>query len=90
MTQERINALINQTEDWQRGDEDSFEVNRLHWVNMYRKLGNKIPSQHSNDPDEKRSSQFQRRMQQAYKQKYKWMTQERVDALNNHTEGWKW
>ena len=91
MTQERIDALNNKTEGWKWENDDPFEENRLHWVDMYRKLGNKTPSKHSKDPDEKRAGQWQGDMRKAYKKKdNKRMTQERIDALNNHTEGWKW
>ena len=87
MTQERINAL-NATEGWTWKD-DPFQENLEHWIAQYKKKGNETPSQSSKDKDEKRAAKWQSKMRTDYKKKKKWITQERIDALND-TEGWKW
>ena len=86
ITQERID-ILDATEGW-RWDEDSFDLNLENWIFQYKKLS-KYPSRESKDPDEKRTGQWQASMRKGYNKKEKWMTQERINKLNN-TEGWKW
>ena len=83
---ERI-SILESTTGWKWNENDNWENNRLHWVNMYNKLGKF--SQHSNDPEEKKAATWQSHQRKYYKKKDNWMTSERISSLNN-TPGWKW
>ena len=88
MTVKRI-ELLESIEGWTWEDEDSWEINRLHWIAMYSKLGNKKPSASSKDLDEKKAGTWQSQQRIHYKKKSSWMTPGRISILEA-TEGWAW
>ncbi len=87
MTSERIN-ILNNTPGWMWEEEDTWELNRLHWISQRNRLGKK-PSETSNDANEKRAGAWQSKQRQGLKKKTSWMTPERINILNN-TPGWSW
>jgi hypothetical protein len=86
LSADRIRAL-NDTPGWTWVDEDPFPAQVDHWNTQYMKKGNKNPSQHSKDPEEKRAGEWQDRQRQAYKTGK--LSAERIQCLND-TPGWIW
>jgi len=86
MSDERI-ELLNNTPGWTWDEEDTYQEQWDHWKDQYVKKGNKKPSDHSKDPDEKRAGQWQSKQRQAYKKKT--LSEERIELLND-TPGWTW
>ena len=87
MTTERI-SVLESTKGWKWDEDDSWELNRLHWLSQFQKLGRK-PSDTSNTLEEKRAGQWQSDQRKSYIKKESRMTVERIAALNA-TPGWKW
>jgi len=87
MTPERI-TMLNNTLGWKWDVKDSWENNRLYWLQQHQKLG-RAPSCSSNDPDEKKAAKWKTEQRTSYNKKDKRMTSERIETLNN-TPGWKW
>jgi superfamily II DNA or RNA helicase len=65
-----------------------WELNRLHWIAQYEKLG-KTPIAMSKDVEEKRAGAWQQNQRTYFKNNSKWMTEERIRILTE-TDGWKW
>ncbi len=87
MTSERILSL-NNTKGWVWREEDTWELQRLHWIKQYSIL-KRNPSQHSKDKDERQAGRWQSRQRQAYKNKEPWLTLQRITTLDEIQE-WKW
>jgi hypothetical protein len=64
-----------------------WEMRRQLWVTQYATKGNKNPSEHSKDIEEKRAGSWQSKMRQCYKKGK--LSPERTCALND-TTGWEW
>jgi superfamily II DNA or RNA helicase len=87
MTEERIKAL-EATEGWKWKEDDTWEQIRQKWERFYR--DNRIyPLRASKNSDEKYLGEWQASQRKDYKNKEKYMTEERIKALEA-TEGWKW
>ena len=84
---ERITAL-EATEGWTWEEEDTFELNRIHWLSQYQILG-KTPSYASKNKDEKKAGTWQSHIRENYKNKESCMIPERIATLEA-TPGWKW
>jgi hypothetical protein len=87
MTSERI-KILEKTTGWKWEEADAWLIQYENYVEIYNKLGRQ-PSLGSKDIDEKSAAQWQQEQRQAYKNKYKRMTSERIKILEE-TTGWKW
>ena len=66
LTEERIKAL-NNTDGWKWTEDDTWEPRRQQWVLIYAKLGNKYPSDKSNELDVKSAGQWQSDQRKRFK-----------------------
>jgi superfamily II DNA or RNA helicase/ubiquinone/menaquinone biosynthesis C-methylase UbiE len=87
MTSERI-AILEATPGWKWIEKDTWEDDRQRWISQYIKNG-RLPSQHSNDLEEKKAENWQLGQRRSYKKKAKCMTPERIQILES-TPGWSW
>ena len=87
MLPSRITAL-NATPGWKWEEEDTWEPNRLHWIEQYEQLG-RPPSSTSTDPNEKKAGIWQGNQRNGYNKNVSHMTPERIATLNA-TPGWSW
>jgi superfamily II DNA or RNA helicase len=87
LSQERI-TVLNSISGWKWKEEDTWEIQRQHYIEQYTKLG-KIPSQTSKDIDEKKAGSWKSNQRSDYKKKDPAMTLERINILEA-TPGWKW
>ncbi len=87
MTKERIDKL-NKTLGWKWEEDDTWSEQLENWKIQVKELG-RLPSQASENEDEKRAAKWQSHQKQYYKNNDTRMTKERIDKLNN-TVGWKW
>ncbi len=86
ITEDRID-LLNKTEGWTWGKDDDWEIKRQQWITIYKKLGNKIPSHGSKDPEEKNIGMWQGYQRRSYKKQT--LTSDKIKKLED-TEGWEW
>ena len=84
LTAERIDKL-NHTFGWV-WEEDTWEVQRLHWCKVYSLLG-RFPKQQSTNPEERKAAKWQSH-QRENKKNHK-LDDERIRILDE-TEGWAW
>lgn len=88
MSEKRI-ELLNDTPGWKwEEDENRWELQRQNWIHQTHILG-RTPLHHATNQNEKSAAQWQSQQRKAFRKKESWLTQERINALNNIPE-WKW
>jgi superfamily II DNA or RNA helicase len=87
MYPERIEKL-NNTKGWRWEDDDTWEINRQHWISQYKKLGRK-PYQSAKDKEECKAGNWQAARRKEFREKISWLTPLKINILNS-TEGWTW